>query len=224
MAIGHEIYDIKTYSFGISNYNYIVSDKKTGTALIIDPSWEYKKLVNKLNQLDLKLQSILLTHSHFDHVNLVDSLTNTFNPQVYMSRVEIDFSSFRCRNLNGLNDLNEVIIGETKVLSILTPGHTPGSMCYFVPGSLFTGDTIFIEGCGACSFMGGSAEAMFDSVQRVKYFNSNVKIYPGHSYGQQPGQTIEYLEKNNIYFQIEKKEDFIKFRMRKNQRGLFKFN
>ncbi len=224
MEKGYEVRQIKTFSMGYANYSYIVVDKLTRIALVIDPSWEYKKLVNEFYQLDLQLKAILLTHSHYDHVNQVEPLVSTFNPQVYMSKTEIDFSGFRCSNLNELKDLDEIHIGKTKILCLLTPGHTPGSMCYHVSDSLFTGDTIFIEGCGACSFKGGSAEAMFDSVQRIKsMLHLHMKIYPGHSYGQAPGQTTDSLMRNNIYFQFDKKEHFVQFRMRENQKGLFNF-
>jgi hydroxyacylglutathione hydrolase len=224
MNNSHEVHQLKTFSLGFSNYSYIIMDKASKSAVVIDPSWEYKKLVHKFSQLDIKIDAILLTHSHYDHINQVDPLIKSFNPQVYMSREEIKFSGFKCRNLNQLNDLDEIWIGETKIMCLLTPGHSPGSMCYLTQDSLFTGDTVFIEGCGACNFIGGSAEAMFDSIQRIKaILQPDMRIYPGHSYGHSPGQTGDFLLRNNIYFQFSRKESFVQFRMRRNQRGLFNF-
>nr|WP_156130425.1 MBL fold metallo-hydrolase [Paenibacillus durus] len=207
-----------------SNFTYIIIDKVTRNALIVDPAWELTKIVDKLNQLDAVLQGILLTHSHFDHVNLVAPLEALFNPYVYMSKAEIDYYGFRCNNLQAINDLDKISVGETMVTCMHTPGHTAGGMSYLLQDSIFTGDTIFIEGCGICNSWGGSPEQMFESIQRVKSSVSpHVRVYPGHSYGKAPGHTLQYLMRENIYFQIDNKENFIGWRMRKNQTGLFDF-
>jgi len=224
MNNGYEIHQIKTFFLTWSNYSYIVLDKITKSAMIVDPAWELNKIENKLNQLNANLVAIFLTHSHYDHVNMVNPLVKKYNPAVYMSKQEIGYYRYRCSNLEGLNDEETVKVGETDVTSILTPGHTAGGMCYLLQNSLFTGDTIFIEGCGICCGYGSSAAQLFESIQRVKSrIPENVNVYPGHSYGKPSGQTLKYLTKENIYFQIEKKEHFIDFRMRKNQKGLFDF-
>lgn len=224
MEINYEIHQLKTRNLFIANYSYIILDNATRDALIIDPAWEFKKVTAMLSFLEVRLAAIALTHSHHDHVNLVEPLIKQFNPIVYMSRKEIDYYRFRCSNLQAVDDMDIIKVGETEVSCMLTPGHTAGGMCYLLPDSIFTGDTIFTEGCGICGFDGGSAEQMYNSIQRIKSeVPSNVSVYPGHSYGRAPGHTIEYLRKQNIYFQIEDMEKFINFRMRKNQKNLFKF-
>lgn len=224
MNYEHEVHQIKTFHFQWCNYCYIVVDKSTQSALIIDPAWELLKISEKLSELKVDLKAIFLTHSHDDHVNLVDPLVNKFNPIVYMSKKEIEYYEYKCRNLRALNNNEKVSLGNTEVLSLLTPGHTAGSMCYLLPDSLFTGDTIFVEGCGVCNEPGGSADELFASIQRIKSeIHPYVRVYPGHSYGKNPGQTIEYLFKENLYFQIEKKEHFVNFRMRKNQKNHLDF-
>lgn len=224
MNVYYEMHQLKTVFYNFSNYCYIIVDKTTKKAMIVDPAWELDKVTDKLNELDAELVSVLLTHSHYDHVNLVNPLIKRFNPDVYMSKTEIDYYGFRCDNLHGLDDMDEISTGRTKVLCMLTPGHTAGGMCYLLPGSMFTGDTIFTEGCGMCSKKGGSAEKLFYSIQKVKdKVTPDVRIYPGHSFGEAPGQTMEQIERNNIYFQIYEKEFFVEFRMRKNQKGIFDF-
>lgn len=220
----YEQYEIKTFFLIWSNYTYIVLDKITNSAFIIDPSWELDKIVNQLNQLNVGLEAIFLTHSHMDHVNLVNPLVRIFNPTVYMSKAEIDYYKYRCSNLNALNDLDKVYVGSTEIESILTPGHTAGSMCYMLTESLFTGDTVFSEGCGMCYCDGGSAGQMFDSIQKLKAkLPVGIKVYPGHSYGKAPGQEMQQLIEENIYFLINDKEKFVNFRERKNQKGLLNF-
>lgn len=222
--VTYAVHTIKTFHQGWTNYCYIIEDIVSRSAIVVDPSWELSKLTNKLSELEVDLSAILLTHSHYDHVNLVEPLTALFHPQVYMSKTEIDFYQFRCKNLIALQDRETISIGMTKAQCLHTPGHTAGGMCYLFSESIFTGDTIFTEGCGICEDHGSSADDMFDSVQRIKSIVSpEVRVYPGHSFGQAPGQTIGELLKHNIYFQIDKREYFVKFRNRKNQRGIFDF-
>lgn len=224
MYRNYEVHKLKTYSFNFANYSYILVDKSTRAALIIDPSWEIHKIRQKLIELDVNLEAIALTHSHYDHTNLVEPLIAQYNANVYMAKAEIDYYGFRCKNLYGLHDLEEIKIGETKLSCILTPGHTVGGMCYLLKDSIFTGDTIFIEGCGICSTKGGSPEDMFESIQKIKATVSpKVRVYPGHSYGEEPGKPIKYLMGANIYFMFNKKKDFVNFRMRENQNGLLEF-
>ncbi len=224
MDTKYEVHQLNTIFYNFSNYCHIVEDKASKAALVVDPAWELEKIANKLYKLDIELRAILLTHSHYDHVNLVGPLLKRFNPQVYMSKAEIDYYGFRCKNLNALNHMDEIALGDTDVTCLHTPGHTAGGMCYLLQDSIFTGDTLFIEGCGICNCKGGSPEQMFDSIQLIKaVVNPDTLIYPAHSFGKMPGQTLDFLMKENIYFQIEKKEFFVDFRMRENQKGLFNF-
>jgi glyoxylase-like metal-dependent hydrolase (beta-lactamase superfamily II) len=141
-----------------------------------------------------------------------------------MSKTEIDYYQFNCDNLHGLQHLDRIDIGKMKITCLQTPGHSAGGMCFYLPSSLFTGDTVFIEGCGACHFKGGSAEQMFESIQLIKNaLPDSTRIYPGHSYGLLPGHTIGELMEKNIYFQLNQKEQFVNFRMRGNQKRLFDF-
>lgn len=172
----------------------------------MDTSWEIDKITDKLHELDVDLSAILLTHSHYDHVNLAEPLQQIYHSDIYMSSAEIDFYQFRCRNLIALEDGQTFAAGGFIIRSILTPGHTAGGMCYLLSDHLFTGDTVFTEGCGICGDRGSSAEDMFHSIQRIKAsIPPHVRVYPGHSFGEKPGQKMESLLKNNIYFQIEKK-------------------
>ncbi|MDQ0492233.1 MBL fold metallo-hydrolase [Paenibacillus brasilensis] len=156
--INYEIYQLNTRSYRFSNFIYIIIDKTTRNALIVDPAWKLNIIVDKLNQLDAALQGILLTHSHYDHVNLVAPLEGLFNPYVYMSKAETDYYGFRCNNLQAINDQDKISVGETMVTCMHTPGHTAGGVSYLLKDSIFTGDTIFIEGCGICNSWGGLPE------------------------------------------------------------------
>lgn len=224
MNLSYDTYMIRTSFFYMINYCYIVVDKASKCSLVVDPSWEINKIINKLYEEDAKLTTILLTHSHNDHTNLVNPLVNKYNANVYMSRKEIDYYHFRCRNLHALEDLDEIYVNKTKILCLLTQGHTAGGMCYLLENCMFTGDTLFSEGCGICLDKGASAEKMFESIQKIKNMVSeDILIYPGHSYGIEPGKSFGHIKMINSYLSIDNKDKFVAFRNRKNIRGMFNF-
>lgn len=220
----HELIILKVHFTAIINYSYLIIDPVYGEAAIIDPAWEMEKYLSTLSKYGVDLSAVFLTHSHYDHVNLVGALAKKFNPRVYMSRQEIDFYRFRCPNLTPFEDREIIPVGNTDITCLATPGHTLGGTCYYLPGALFTGDTIFTEGCGICFFPGGDPGRMYESIQMIKkVIPPETLVYPGHSYGKPPGNPLSYLFSHNIYFQFEDRENFINFRMRKNQTHLFRF-
>ncbi len=229
MGEGYEIYPIKTIGDKLSNgerlknNSYIILDKRTKLSIIVDPAWEIEKIINKINELNSKPVAILLTHSHNDHVNLTEKLMRyyNYNLNVYMSRLEVDYYNFECSNLSTLNDMDEIIFGDTRITCLLTPGHTAGGMCFLLQDSILTGDTIFVEGCGVCHLKGGSPEQMYASIQKIKQcIPHHVKVYPGHSYGKEPGANIDSLMKDNLYFQLTNLQQFIDLRMRPNPKSI----
>ncbi len=215
------IYLLIMHTPRFKNFSYVILDNNTKEAAIVDPSWNFQIVMNLVNELKINLTKILLTHSHFDHVNIVNKIVNYFDSQVFMSKDEIEFYNFKCKNLHSFNKCDLLSCGKTQFFCILTPGHTSGSACFFTNGHLFTGDTIFTEGCGICNTKGGDPSAMYDSIQKIKELISpETRIYPGHSYGENPGQSLEYIIKRNIYFCIENKEDFINFLYKSRQNQL----
>jgi glyoxylase-like metal-dependent hydrolase (beta-lactamase superfamily II) len=207
-----------------SNWGYIVENLDTSSAIVIDPAWDFDIFIKKLEEYKTKVEAVFLTHSHLDHTNLVKEFVEKYDVQVYMSRKEKEFYQFNCKNLNLLEMNQNIIVKGMKVECYMTPGHTKGSMCYFIHGNLFTGDTVFNEGCGLCNTKGGSAEEMYYSIKFIKNnFLPDIRIFPGHTYGKPVGQTLQNVEKDNIYFNINEIKQFVDFRMRKNQKNLFDF-
>ena len=212
----YELCVVRTKNDYFINYCYIVFYKETKEALIIDPSWEIDKINKCIEENDLKLKWILLTHSHKDHINLVSPLIKQYNAQVFISEAESEFYQYTCDNLNLVRDNEKLFLGNIMCQCILTPGHSVGSMCFLMDDYIFTGDTLFVEGCGICDTCGGSAEEMYNSIQRLKRIvKPNVKVYPGHSFGMNLGVTMADLYNINIYLNIEEKSNFISFRERK---------
>jgi hydroxyacylglutathione hydrolase len=198
------------------NYNYLLVCPATREAVIIDPAWELDKVKSALDATGSSLVGILLTHSHYDHIDLAAALSSIYQCSIWMSREEQVFSNYRHPNLQ-LIDGKTIAFGKMLVHPIKTPGHTPGCVCYKISDNLFTGDVLFAEGCGLCPDADGAA-CMYESLNQLKnLIEPTTKIYPGHSFGKAPGQSFASLLKDNIYLQFDDSLAFIKFRMRKKQ-------
>lgn len=224
MELRTQVFAIKTNGAGIINYSYLVIDMPTREVVFIDPAWEYEKMKKAVENINGHVKAVLLTHSHPDHINLSWRFAEEFNAEVLMGSQEIRDYKFSCKNLRALEDGEQVLFGKSQLQCIHTPGHTSGSVCYYNEDMLFTGDTIFMEGCGICECPGGSPEEMYYSIQKIKSrIKENCRIYPAHCYGTPVGGFFGYVKKNNIYFNIKEKKYFIQFRMRPNQKGLFDF-
>lgn len=223
MVKTYDLYHIKDKSETKNNV-YVIVDQMTRKAAVVDPACSLQEINEMIKNLNLALDAILVTHIHPDHIGSVDDLIKQHQCKVYVSKKEAHYYAYHCKNIQLFEDQEMIDLGHTLVKCILTPGHTAGSTCFLLENSLFSGDTIFMEGCGICTEPGGSALDMFSSILKIKQqVAESVLVYPGHTYGIQPGQSIVYLKAHNIYFVIENQQTFVEFRMRKNQKNLFNF-
>lgn len=215
--------EIKTFRVScaaIMNQCYLIYKDNKG--ILIDPAWDYKLISDFLNDEQIILTGILLTHSHIDHSNLAQEFAAKHGVSVFMSGIEIDKYNFNCLNLIRVAHLQQLMLGNFSIMVLLTPGHTDGSTCFLVEQHLFTGDTIFIEGVGVCEL--ADIGKLYDSVQFLKrYLHRKTIFWPGHSFGQAPGKDLDFIMKNNIYFQLNDIKYFSDFRMRKNRPDPFLF-
>lgn len=196
------VYIIKVNNNKMKNNIYVVANDSQ-QALLIDPAWDFLTLVSSIQSLNLSVKGVLVTHHHFDHLNLAEKISNHYNVPIVISKIESHYYNIHFSNKLFCFNEQEIKIGDILVKPIITPGHTKGSTCYLVDNKLFSGDTLFIEGCGTCSCNGGSSTEMFYSLGKLKQILQNdTQIYPGHSYYYPPGQTMKFVLENNIYMQI----------------------
>ena len=213
-----KLFDVS--SFFIRNQCYLI--EKEGECLLIDPAWEYEVIATYILNNQLTLKGVLLTHSHRDHTDLAEQFSLKYQVPIYIGKKEADISGFTCENLNYLSHHDQIYLGNFSIHTLLTPGHTAGSVCYLIENHIFTGDTVFIEGVGGCYDKTSNPVDLFYSIQFLKnYLPATTLFWPGHSYGQSPGKDLTYLLKNNLYFQLDKMEHFVSFRTRKNQKITF---
>lgn len=205
------------------NYTYLVIDEVSCEALIVDPGWEFESVALRLRETKATLKGVLLTHHHADHSQLASAFATAYNVPVFISEIERDYYNFDCVNIVPIFTDRVFLIGSFRIIPKHTPGHTKGSVCFQIGQFLFTGDTLFIEGCGMCADE-TAAHEMFKSLQVLKKdIAPSTIIYPGHSYGTEPGVTFNYLFTKNVYCHLNELSSFVAFRLRKNQRGLFDF-
>ena len=219
-----QLYVLKDETTEFKSYTYAILDQATHELLIIDPSCEKEKLSTLIASTHAIPRYILLTHTHLDHIRQLEWLRTTYPMQVCLAEAEAQYYDFYVPNMLCLQDGMQLHLGETIVTALHTPGHSKGSMCYQIGQNLFTGDTLFIEGCGLCTAPGGSPDEMYASLQKLKQLlTKDTIIYPGHRYQAELGQTLQYVLEHNIYMVIEDLPTFIRFRMRKNQVKLYDF-
>lgn len=206
------------------NYCYLIIDASSRNAIAIDPAWDLNAIQHALQDHCATLRAIFVTHHHFDHFQLAGWLSITYDIPVFMSQPEAEFYNVTTHNITTFNKDTIIEIAGLNVEAFITPGHTKGSTCYKIGDNLFTGDTLFIEGCGLCNGRGASAQDMFESLARLKQvIPPHTRIYPGHRYSKQLGAPFSYLLNYNIYLCIQDETTFVQFRMRKNQRGVFNY-
>lgn len=197
------------------NFLYFIGDKAARQVAVVDPAWHAQTILDEAARLDVEITHILCTHSHFDHVDQVEPLLQSLDIPVHMLGEEIDFSSFSCENLVRHSPGDTVQIGEHVEIAMMhTPGHTPGSVSYRLPDAIVTGDTLFVQGCGRCDFVGGDPEVMYTTLrQLIDKLPLETTIYPGHNYGPTPSSTLDAELDDNPYMAFPTLDGFIGHRM-----------
>ncbi|KAJ3122186.1 hypothetical protein HK098_003064 [Nowakowskiella sp. JEL0407] len=171
------------------NYSYLVSRQGTNSALAIDQV-NSEKIIGVLEEHNLKLDYILATHHHWDHIEAIPSLFKKFpNVKIYGSDTRIPnvtntIPPFAVApsNPTDLTQYPLITLPPLKFRAIHTPCHTTGSISYYFEdeGALFTGDTLFVAGCGR--FFEGNAADMYRNMQVFKNLPKETKVYCGHEY------------------------------------------
>jgi hydroxyacylglutathione hydrolase len=189
------------------NFSYLIGDPDSNEAAIFDPAWDIPRILNLIKEKSLQLKFIINTHSHLDHIEGNLSLQKMTGAKIVMS-----FKSLAKKDI-GVQDGQELSLGSNvKLICILTPGHSPDSMCVLVGNlALITGDTLFIGECGRVDLPGGNASDLFDSFEKIRALDSNLIIYPGHDYGAKTSTTLKEQLEQNYTLVKRAKPEFIQF-------------
>ena len=194
---------------GFASNCFIVHNGKE--AFVVDPSISEKKIISALEENELSLVGILLTHGHFDHIWRAQELRNETGAPLYVHKLDAEMLTDPRKNAYAtftggsfaieqaeylLREGDEIELGNERLTVLHTPGHTRGSVCFDTGDSLITGDTIFAEGFGRYDLYGGSLSDLKSSLQRLMKLaeSENRWIYCGHGNSSTLRQATELLK------------------------------
>lgn len=198
----------------MQNFSYLLGDSISKQVAVVDPAWDISVIQDAAKRQGLNIKAVLLTHGHYDHSDGADELALANDVPVYISENEAEIYIPSCRNLLKTKDHQKITIGNLEVTCIWTPGHTPGCQCFYVPGHLLTGDTLFVNACGRCDLPGGDPQQMYHTLYDIiAQLPDDTRIYPGHAYGRQPTALLKEQKITNPYLTCKDKNDFLTRRM-----------
>ncbi len=199
----------------LQNFCEILFCPDTREAALVDPAWEVDRLFKEIAARKLKVTTVLVTHTHNDHIEGVAEVVAKTGAVVVVSPREAAAVRGDAQTLVDAVELRDVAIGRRGVRVLDTPGHTVGGTCFLADGYIVTGDLLFIGGCGRTDFRGGDVAMMWRSLQRVAALPEETRVYPGHDYGPTPTSTIGQELRTNPYLLCKTFEEFRALRERK---------
>lgn len=173
---------------------YIVGDDAADTIVVIDPGGEADRILSQIEQTGKRLEAILITHGHVDHVAAVAAIREQTGAPVHahsadgpmMERPDPMWAQMvggvpPCSIDVELADGDVLSLGGLSFTVISTPGHSPGGVCYLTGNTLFSGDTLFEGTIGRTDLAGSDHGKMLESLTRLMdALSDDVEVYPGH--------------------------------------------
>lgn len=194
----------------LENNNYLLIDKISNEAVLIDSTWKNADLTAALDYHGAKLKYILLTHGHFDHILGVNDTKKEYDCQALVHEddkstmasvkefaLKYGLPPAEFQIVDGyMKDGDVIKLGEHEIKVIHTPGHTQGGVCFLVDGKIFTGDTLFRESVGRTDLPGGDFSKIESSIKEKLFtLDENIEVFPGHG----PSTTIGWEKEHNQF-------------------------
>ncbi|MBD0354364.1 MAG: MBL fold metallo-hydrolase [Rubrobacteraceae bacterium] len=193
---------------------YVVGDEETGAGAIVDPGDEAARIALAVEQTNLEISQILITHTHIDHVGAVASLVDEYGCQVLMhAEAEAMLGQLPTQAMmmglrfgevptvdRHIEDKEVIELGGLQLRSLYTPGHAPGHIAFYIEseGLLLSGDALFAGSVGRVDLPGGSMEVLMRSIEeRLLTLPDETRVYPGHG----PETTVGNERVHNPFLQ-----------------------
>lgn len=193
---------MKILSLPLGSYQtntYILYNEGAKPCLIVDPGYEADVILRYVNQLNLEVEAILLTHGHFDHVGAVRQIAAETGCKVYLHAADLSMPPMMTAGALYYTDTYDegacLDLAGLTVHVIHTPGHTPGSVCLLTEDVMFSGDTLFAGSCGRTDLPGGDWATITRSLNRLSGMQTNYRVLPGHG----PATTLDEEKRSNPY-------------------------
>jgi glyoxylase-like metal-dependent hydrolase (beta-lactamase superfamily II) len=205
------------------NFVYLVGDRETGEAVVIDAAYDVAGILDVLAADGMELTGALATHYHQDHVggdmmgHGIEGLRELLALDPVPVHVQADEAPWVLR-VTGVeaSDLVQheggdvVMVGDIPIELLHTPGHTPGSQCFFVDNRLVAGDTLFLEGCGRTDLPGGDPALLYRSLTTtLAKVPDDAVLFPGHLYSPEPSATMAETRKWNYVFKPGSEQEWL---------------
>jgi hydroxyacylglutathione hydrolase len=194
-------------------FSYIVGCETEKEALVIDPAGSERKILDRVKALGLTLKYVVNTHAHADHTCGNSKILSKTAAQLVIHEDDADpltsgknkaFSLALGKKPSPgpdilVKDGDSLAIGKEALQVIHTPGHSPGSMCLYGTGNLFTGDTLFVGAVGRTDLGGGDLGTLLLSVKKLLSLPPETRVWPGHAYGETDVSTLAHERATNPY-------------------------
>jgi len=167
---------------------YLIGDETENACAVVDPGGAADKVLEMVKKSGMKLEKILLTHGHYDHVGGVDALAEAVpapGVAIYLHPADTKMDDARLfpplsHGFNHFEDGEIISVGSQKIRVLHTPGHSPGSVTLLAQDVMFCGDTLFAGSCGRCDLLGGCEDDILKSLKRLAGLKGEFKVCPGH--------------------------------------------
>jgi glyoxylase-like metal-dependent hydrolase (beta-lactamase superfamily II) len=205
--------DFKITAYALSRLQtncYFIENSKTGEVIIVDPADNASFIQDYCEKHNLKPVAVFLTHGHFDHIMAAEDVRDAFKIPIYAGADEKEIladASLNCSAMMGakaefaadcwLNGGDVIKLAGFEINVISTPGHTPGSVCYYFKDedTLISGDTLFRDSFGRTDLPGGNQGEITRSIKdKLFILPDNTVVYPGHG----EKSTVGYEKRNNM--------------------------
>jgi glyoxylase-like metal-dependent hydrolase (beta-lactamase superfamily II) len=214
----------------MANLAYLVGSLETRTALVVDPAWNVDALLDQAESDGIEVVGALVTHYHQDHIGgslfgheiegLARFMERNASP-VHVNKHEAEgvarIAGIARSEIVAHEGGDTVQLGGVAIKLLHTPGHTPGSQCFLVeegsqPGSLVSGDTLFLGSCGRVDLPGSDPAQMYESLSgTLKRLPDETLLFPGHLYSPEGHSTMGEQKASNPFLRVTSLEMFLGF-------------
>lgn len=179
----------------LDNFTYLIGCVVTKDAMVIDPAGDPNPVLELADEEGLTIKTILNTHGHFDHTAGNARLKQETGARIMIHKGD----AAQVPEADIVLDKEiSLQVGVIHFDIIHTPGHSPGGICLYAQGNLFTGDTLFVGDSGRTDLAGGDRAALGVSIRKLMKYPDDTVIFPGHDYGPSQTSTIGWEKRNNV--------------------------